>query len=78
MKASANRDRDDIEKTLTPFLQSLIELQELAENTHKEENTILQEQITEMQKDNIQLQYLITVSNKKLEKLLTEVGTYQQ
>jgi hypothetical protein len=54
------------------------QVQELAIliNQQKDENTILQSQITEMRKENSQIQQLLIMCGKKLTQLEESVGNY--
>jgi len=76
MQATLNNGGEEIERALTPFIEALIKEQTMAIDSQKEENLMLQSQISEIKKETSQLQMLILQANKKVANLEEEVGDY--
>jgi len=76
MKANLEARDGEIERALAPFIESLIKEQSMTIESQKEENMLLQNQISEIKKETAQIQMLILQANKKVANLQEEVGDY--
>lgn len=76
MRAGLSTGGEEIERALTPYIEALIKEQSLAIDSQKEENMLIQSQISEIKKETSQLQMLILQANKKVANLEAEVGDY--
>ncbi len=66
----------ELERALNPFIEALVQEQSMTIESQKEENLLLQNQISEIKKESAQLQFLILQANKKVATLQEEVGDY--
>lgn len=76
MRNKVNYANEETEKTLNPFVQTLFNNLTLAINNQMEENSKLQNQVSELKKEKSQLQSLILAAVQKSAALEEEVGSY--
>lgn len=76
MRNKVNFANEETEKTLNPFVQALFNNLTLAINNQMEENSKLQNQISELKKEKSQLQSLILAAVDKSMALEDSVGSY--
>ena len=76
MKNKVLANNEETVNTLNPFIHSLNQSLNLQINTQKEENSKLQNQISELKKEKAQIQQLIVASLQKVSAIEEEVGNY--
>ncbi len=76
MRNKVNYANEETEKTLNPFIQTLFNNLTLAINNQMDENSKLQNQISELKKEKSQLQSLILTAVEQSAGLEEEVGSY--
>lgn len=76
MKNKVLAANEETVNTLNPFIHSLNQSLTLQINTQKEENSKLQNQISELKKEKAQIQQLIVASLQKTAAIEEEVGSY--